>query len=269
MNRARLQPAQRWASGAAYESYMGRWSRLVALKFLTWLALPSARRWLDAGCGTGALTETILSEAAPHTITGIDASLGFVPYVHGRLGGQRVRFLVGDLQALPLADAAFDAAVSGLVLNFVPDQPRALAEIARTVRPGGVVAVYVWDYAGGMQSIRHFWDAAIALDPAAAALNQGERFPLCHPEPLKALLHATGLRDVAVSGIEIQTIFRDFDDYWSPFLGGQGPAPTYTMALSEAERTALRERLATDLPVADDGSIALAARAWAVRGIVP
>jgi SAM-dependent methyltransferase len=267
MNPAKPQPAATWVSGAAYEAYVGRWSRLVARKFLAWLSIPLARRWLDAGCGTGALAETILREAAPRTVTGIDTSLGFIPHAHSRLDGPHARFLVGDLQALPLADAAFDAAVSGLVLNFVTDQLRAVAEIARAVRPGGVVAAYVWDYAGGMQFIRRFWDAAIALNPAAAALNQGERFPICKPEPLAALFQSAGLQAVEGHALDIPTVFRNFDDYWSPFLGGQGPAPAYTMSLREAERIALRERLRTELPIAGDGSIHLTARAWAVRGI--
>ena len=268
MNPAKPQPANQWASGAAYERYMGRWSRLIAREFLAWLAIGPAHHWLDAGCGTGALAETLVRDAAPQTVTGIDASPGFVSHAHDRLAGQRARFLVGDLQALPLANGAFDAAVSGLVLNFVSDQLRAVTEMARAVRPGGVLAVYVWDYAGGMQFIRHFWDAAIALNPAAAALNQGERFPICRPEPLAALFQSGGLQEVAVRSIEIQTVFRSFDDYWAPFLGGQGPAPTYTMALGEAERTALRERLRAALPAADDGSIPLTARAWAVRSVV-
>ena len=267
MNGAKLQPATPWASGAAYDTYMGRWSRLVAREFVTWLAMPPAHRWLDGGCGTGALTETILREAAPHTVTGLDASPGFVAHAHSRLEGSHIHFLVGDLQALPLVDAAFDVAVSGLVLNFVTDQLRAVREIARVVRPGGAVAMYVWDYAGGMQFIRCFWKAAIALNPAAAALNQGERFPICQPEPLAALLQSVGLQAVEVQAIDIQTVFRSFDDYWSPLLGGQGPAPAYTMSLGETERLALRERLHTELPVAGDGSIPLTARAWAVRGV--
>lgn len=267
MNPTKPQPAATWASGAAYEAYVGRWSRLVAHEFLAWLDLPPAQRWLDAGCGTGALAETILREAAPSTITGIDTSLGFIPHAQSRLEGSRVHFSIGDLQALPLADAAFDAAVSGLVLNFVVDQPQAVREIARVVRPGGVVAVYVWDYAGKMEFIRRFWESAITLNPAAAALNQGERFPICQPEPLAALFQSAGLQAVEVRAIDIPTVFRSFDDYWGPFLGGQGPAPAYTMALGAAERTALRERLRADLPVAGDGSIHLIARAWAVQGV--
>jgi SAM-dependent methyltransferase len=180
--------------------------------------------------------------------------------------GGRARFDVGDAQALPVETGAVDAAVSGLVLNFVPEPARAVAELARVVRPGGVVGAYVWDYADRMELMRHFWDAAVALDPAAAALDEGRRFPLCQPAPLTALWTQAGLHDVEVRPIDVLTRFRDFADYWSPFLGGQGPAPGYAMALTEARREALRDHLRARLPVEADGAIPLVARAWAVRG---
>ena len=138
--------------------------------------------------------------------------------------------------------------------------------MARVARPDGRVAAYVWDYTGGMELIRRFWDAAAALDPAAADLDEGRRFPLCQPEPLAGLFRDAGLAEVAVRPIQVPTVFRDFDDYWTPFLGGQGPAPGYVLSLDGAGRAALREELATRLPAAADGSIALAARAWAVAG---
>jgi SAM-dependent methyltransferase len=126
--------------------------------------------------------------------------------------------------------------VSGLVLNFVPDPALAAREMTRVARPGGRVAAYVWDYAGRMELIRHFWDAAAALDPAAAELDEGRRFGLCQPEPLGRLFRDAGLADVGVRPIEVATRFRDFDDYWDPFLGGQGPAPGYAMSLDEPGR---------------------------------
>jgi SAM-dependent methyltransferase len=198
----------------------------------------------------------------------VDPSPGFLETASARVGG-RARFAVGDAQALPLEAAAVDAAVSGLVLNFVPEPARAVAELARVVRPGGVVAAYVWDYAGRMELMRHFWDAAVALDPAAADLDEGRRFPLCQPAPLAALWTQAGLRDVQSRAIDVPTRFRDFDDYWSPFLGGQGPAPGYAMSLTEARRAALREHLRARLPVEGGGAISLVARAWAVRGRRP
>jgi SAM-dependent methyltransferase len=260
-------PKDNWASGDKYEPYVGRWSRLVARKFLEWLAVPAGSSWLDVGCGTGALSQTILQATEPGKVKGVDRSDNFVAYAQAHTKDSRAEFEVGDAQALAFESGIFDAVVSGLVLNFIPQPELAVAEMTRATRKGGVVAVYVWDYAGKMQLIRHFFDAATALDPSAAELDEGPRFLICHPEPLKHLFETAGLRDVEVRSIEIPTHFRDFDDYWLPFLGGQGPAPSYAMSLSEERRTALRERIRAGLPFASDGSIPLVARAWAVKGI--
>jgi SAM-dependent methyltransferase len=258
-----------WAAGDAYERYVGRWSRLVARDFLEWLDLPPDLEWLDVGCGTGALAATIAERCAPAVVLGIDSSDGFLALARARLDDPRARFEVGDAGALPLPDAAVDVAVSGLVLNFVAEPVAMIREMRRVVRPGGTVAVYVWDYAGGMQLMRHFWDAAAALDPAARALDEGVRFPICRPGPLADLLAAAGLGAVTTTAIDVPTVFADFDDCWSPFLGGQGPAPGYCVRLPEAKRAALRERLRAVLPIEADGRIALSARAFAVRGEAP
>lgn len=255
-----------WSIGDAYEPYVGRWSRLVAREFLEWLAVPPGRRWLDAGCGTGALSATILALAAPATLTGIDSAEGFIAYARSRVVDSRARFEVADARAIPVETGSVDAAVSGLMLNFVPDPESVVAEMARVSVPGGVVAAYVWDYAGEMQLMRRFWDAAVALDSRSASLDEGVRFPLCRPDPLAALFRTAGLRAVEVRAIDVPTTFRDIDDYWAPFLGGQGPAPGYAMSLDEDRRAALRERLRSTLSVETDGSIRLIARAWAVRG---
>jgi len=258
----------RWDSGDAYEPYVGRWSRLVAREFVKWLALPPASRWLDVGCGTGALTQTVLEHAAPSEVVGTDPSVAYIALARARMDGDpRVHFEIGDAQALRAAAATFDMVVSGLVLNFVPRPELAVAEMARVTRPGGTVAAYVWDYAEGMRLMRHFWDAADALDPKAKELDEGQRFWLCNPEPLSRLFLSAGLKDVEVRAIEVPTYFRDFDDYWSPFLGGQGPAPSYAMSLSEERRAELRERLRASLPSDAEGGIPLSARAWAIRSI--
>ena len=258
-------PAEVWAAGDAYEPYVGRWSRLVAREFVAWLGVAGGAAWLDVGCGTGALSQTVLEAADPAAVVAVDPSLGFLANARARLGGP-VRLAAADARRLPVADARVDAAVSGLVLNFVPDPAAAVAEMARVTRPGGRVAAYVWDYAGRMELIRRFWDAAVALDPAAGELDEGRRFGLCRPEPLARLFRDAGLVEVAGRAIEVPTRFRDFDDYWTPFLGGQGPAPGYALALDEGRRAALREALRARLPVAADGSIPLVARAWAVAG---
>jgi SAM-dependent methyltransferase len=262
-------PADVWADGAAYEQYVGRWSRLVAREFLAWLAVAPGSRWLDLGCGTGVLSQAILQYANPAAVQGIDRAEGYVAFAREQVRDARVHFAVQELQSLAgeSGTVIYDAVVSGLVLNFLPQPQAALGHMIRATRAGGLVAAYVWDYAGNMQLMRHFWDAAVALDPQALALDEGRRFPICQPQPLAELFRTAGLSAVEVRAIEIATDFQDFDDYWSPFLGGQGPAPSYAMALSEERRAALRERLRQSLPAAPDGSIRLAARAWAVRGL--
>ncbi len=258
-----------WADGAAYERYIGRWSRPVAHEFLAWLAVEPDGTWLDVGCGTGALVETILRDAVPRSVLGIDRSAGFIGLAREQVDDARASFAVGDATALEVEDDAFDAVVSGLVLNFVPEPAAMAAEMLRTARPGGVVGAYVWDYAGRMDLIRTFWDAARTIDPGAAAVDQGERFPLCAPGPLHALFSDAGAGEVATRAIDIPTRFVDFDDYWLPFLGGQGPAPTYAASLPTETLATIRDEARRRLPVAPDGSIDLIARAWAVSGRRP
>lgn len=255
-----------WGSGVAYEPYVGRWSRLVAREFLKWLDRPSSDRWLDVGCGTGALSETILTQTAPTEVCGVDPSEGYLSLARDQVRDPRVHFEAGDARQLPVPAAAYDVVVSGLVLNFIPDLKAGIAEMVRVTKPGGTVAAYVWDYAGKMELMRYFWDAAVALRPEAVERDEGRRFPSCQPDPLRNLFGAAGLHEVEVRAIDVPTHFRDFEDYWLPFLGGQFPAPDYAMSLSEEDRVALRERIRATLPLAEDGTIRLLARAWAVRG---
>ena len=263
-----VQRNDNFAVGDLYEPYVGRWSRLAAKDFLQWLALPAQLDWLDVGCGTGALTQTILQQAQPQSVRGIDPSAGFVDFAKAHVCDPKVTFDVGDAQSLPVESDRFDVAASGLVLNFVPKPSLAAQEMARVVRAGGTVAAYVWDYAGKMELMRYFWDAAGELDPSASNLVEATRFPMCQPPALTSLFQDAGLNDVRTQLIDIPTTFKNFDDYWTPFLGGQGPAPAYAMSLTEERRTALRDRIRETLPIAGDGSIALIARAWAVRGQV-
>ncbi|HET9909803.1 MAG TPA: class I SAM-dependent methyltransferase [Anaerolineales bacterium] len=266
-NAGSTKPKDTWMSGEAYEGYIGRWSRLVAREFLKWLTVPAGSQWLDVGCGTGMLSKTILEMAKPAKVRGIDRSEGFIAFAKRNVQDQRVEFEVGDAQALAVDDGTFDTTVSGLVLNFVPQPERALAEMFRVTRADGIVAVYVWDYADGMQLIRYFFDSAIELDPKVAELDEGQRFSICQPDALGRLFESAGLQQVEVRPIEVPTDFRDFDDYWNPFLGGQGPAPSYAMSLDEEHRAALREKIRASLPYNSDGSISLVARAWAARGV--
>jgi SAM-dependent methyltransferase len=256
----------RWASGKLYDPYVGRWSRRVADVFLPWTRAPRRAAWLDVGCGTGALVERILAGAAPRSVKGIDPSEAFLGYARETIEDPRVSFALADAMKIPAPNDTYEAVVSGLVLNFVPDPAAAVSEMARVLKRGGLAAAYVWDYGGAMQFMRHFWNAAAALDPAAAELDEGRRFPICAPEPLRAAWTGAGFRNVEVAAIDIETVFPDFDDYWTPFLSGQAPAPGYCMSLSEEARARLRQRLRDSLPTAIDGSIPLYARAWAVRG---
>jgi SAM-dependent methyltransferase len=259
-------PSEVWDNAERLERYVGRWSRLVARELVAWLDVPAGARWLDVGCGSGALTEAVLAHAEPGAVEGVDTSEAFVAYAAGRVTDPRASFSVADAQALDRPDASFDVVASSLVLNFLPDQTRGVAEMRRVVRPGGLVAGYVWDYAGEMQLMRRFWDAAAELDPRAAELDEGRRMAGCNPADLAALFSAVRLDDVEVRAIDVPTVFSDFDDYWTPFEGGQGPAPGYCASLPDERRAALRERLRQMLPARPDGSISLIARAWAVRG---
>ncbi len=261
--------AEVWATGEGYERYVGRWSRPVAREFVRWLGAPAGGRWLDVGCGTGSLVETVLALAAAAAVSGVDRSEGYLSAARRRLAGTIAELHAGDATALPFETGSFDHAVSGLVLNFVPDKEGMVAEMRRVVRPGGTVALYVWDYAGEMQMMRYFWDAAIALDPSAADLDEGRRFPICRPDAMAGLFRKAGLTSIETRAIEVPTVFAGFADFWEPFLIGDAPAPGYCMSLNAAKRERLRKRLSETLPVSADGRIELSARAWAVRGASP
>lgn len=261
-------PSSPWASGDAYERYVGRWSRQVAPRFLEWLEPTPGLRWADVGAGTGALTAAILAHCAPEAVSGVDLSEGFVQLARLQVTDPRATFEVGDATRLPWRDAGHDMAVSGLVLNFVPDQPAMVREMARVTKPGGRIAAYVWDYADGMQMMRRFWEAAIAEDEAATTVAESLRFAICKPGPLESLYGAHGLKDVQARPIDIVMAFRDFDDYWQPFLGGTGPAPAYLVSRDEPTRERIRQRLQGMLQAAPGRPIELASRAWAVVGTV-
>lgn len=257
-----------WGAYEAYDRYVGRWSRLVAGEFLAWLAVPAYQTWSDIGCGSGALVEAVRESMKPISILAIDRARGFVDEARRKIADQRVSFGVADAAALPWKRASCDVTISGLVLNFVKDVHGMMAEMARVTKPGGRVAAYVWDYSGGMEMMRIFWDAAVKVNPGDAALDQAERFPICQPDPLKTLFEDAGLAAVSVRAIDVPTVFRDFDDYWTPFLGRQGAAPTYLASQDIKMRDRIKAILKDRLVPFADGSIRLMARAWAVQGMV-
>ena len=256
-----------WTGGTAYEAYIGRWSRLVAADFLRWLDLSPQLAWLDVGCGTGALTGAILAHASPRLVVGCDRSSEYLGHAKATITDPRADFQVAELAALPTTPNGFDVVVSGLVLNFLPDPSAALARFRSALRPGGTIAAYVWDYASGMQLLRTFWDAAAALDPSASALDEGHLFPLCHPAPLRRLFAESGLTSVEVTDLTVPTPLAGFEDYWRPFLGGQGPGGQYVAQLAPSDRDRLATRLRATLATDTDGTLALTARARAVRGV--
>lgn len=258
-----------WQSGAAYERFMGRWSRIASAAFIDWLARPAGGVWIDVGMGTGALTQNILHRAQPSLVIGVEPSSGLREAARSRVLDARVAILAGDAGSIPLPDGVADAVASSFVLNFVPDPIAALREMSRCVSPGGIVGAAVWDYAQGMGFLRHFWDAAVDLDPDAAKLDEANRFPICRPDALRSAFDAAGFEDVHDTSLEIETHFKDLHDLWEPFLGATGPAPSYLATLSAQKQRGLRAELAQTLPVEDDGRIRLRARAWAVSGTTP
>ena len=257
----------RWVTGDAYEAYMGRWSRRLARVFVEWLEPEPRAHWLDVGCGTGALTSTICDLCEPASVVACDPSEPFVEYARNSLSDARASFVTAGAEALPRRDGGFDAIVSELVLNFLPDPGSAMTAMRERLHPGGVVAACVWDYAEGMEFLRYFWEEAAASDPGAAALDEGQRFPLCRPQALAGLFRAAGLAQVDTGPLDIATEFADFEGYWTPFLHGTGPAPGYVASLDASSRESLRERLGRRLQPRADGRIHLRARAWAVRGV--
>jgi len=255
-----------WSSGNPYERFMGRWSALVAQKFIEWLAVPPGGSWVDIGCGTGSLTKLILETKEPKEVVAIDSSSEFISHARRSIANPIVRFQVGLAQALELESNSVDAAVSGIMLNFVPEPKTAITEMIRVTKPGGYIGIFLWDYAEGMEMLRYFWDAAVELDGNAKKYDEGIRFPLCQKGQLESLVEETNLKQIEAKAIKVTTLFQNFDDYWLPFLGTVGPAPSYNMSLSRKDRQKLENKLRESLPVADDGSISLMARAWAVKG---
>jgi SAM-dependent methyltransferase len=255
-----------WQSGNAYDRFMGRWSALVAPKFLRWLAVPPAVRWLEVGCGTGSLTRLVLETYRPSDIIAVDSSAEFISYAQPQVNSSSARFMVGLAQSLPLNSSSCNTVVSGLLLNFVPQPAVALSEMRRVAKRGGKIGVFVWDYAAGMAMLRHFWDVAVELDKNALDFDEGRRFPICQEGELEALFREGGMKQVETTAVQITTRFESFDNYWQPFLGGVGPAPSYTARLTEPNRQELEEKLRQSLPINKDGSISLPARAWAVKG---
>jgi len=257
-----------WAAGSTYEDFMGRWSRRLAPRFVSWLRIPPGIDWLDVGCGTGSLARAICDHADPASVTGCDPAGPLVEFAREHDRDPRLSFVLAGVESLPRRPDGYGCVASLLALNFFPDPEAAVHEMRSVATSLATVSACVWDYSDGMQFLRFFWNAAAALDPAARQLDEGRRFPLCRRDALITLFRAGGLDDVQCEPIEIPTPFADFDDYWRPLLGGTGPAPSYVASLDADRRTILARKLQERLRRGPDGTLMLTARAWAVRGTV-
>ena len=259
--------SDKWAAGQTYESFMGRWSRLLAPRFVSWLAVRTTGNWLDVGCGTGALSDAICATTQPGSVVACDPSESFIEYARQHNVDRRVSFVIAGIGQLPTRPGGFDSVTSLLALNFFPNPEAGIEEMRRITAKNGLVSACVWDYAGRMEFLRCFWDSAIAVDPKAAELDEGQRFAICRPEALEKLFRRSGLGDVVCESIEVATRFSTFADFWTPLTGGTGPAPSYVASLELRRREALAAHLQHSLPRETDGAISLVARAWVVRGV--
>jgi SAM-dependent methyltransferase len=258
-----------WTSGEAYEIWMGRWSALLAAEFLDWLRLHANQRVLDVCCGSGILSLAIAQRHSPERVAAFDRSPAQIAFAREHRAHPRVTYSVADAMALPLPAESVDVTVCGLGLNFVPDPAHALAEFRRITRPSGTVACFVWDYSVGARFIRAFWDVELEIDPQSAKFDQARRFEICKPEVLEKSFADARLESPELHPLDIRTRFENFDNYWKPFLLGQGSAPVYLRTQPAEIQNTIRDRLKSTLPTAPDGSITLPARAWAIRARRP
>lgn len=258
----------KWNAGDPYDYFMGRWSSLMAPKFLKWLNAPSNWKWLDVGCGTGALSEAIEQNCEPKTLSCIDPSANFIEKVKQRVS-TTTTLKVGSVENLPFENNSFEVIVSGLALNFFPNLNNALSEFKRVSEPHGIIAAYVWDYSDRMDFLRLFWDAAYQIDAKSRSLDEGLQFPICNSEQLTKLFESANLTEVASAKMDIDTNFKNFDDYWNPFLGGQGPAPSYLASLTSENQELLKNNIKERIRFELDGSFKLLGRVIAIKGKCP
>jgi ubiquinone/menaquinone biosynthesis C-methylase UbiE len=260
--------ARMFAMSAAYERFMGRWSRLLAREYVAFAGAGNGDRVLDVGAGTGSLSFTLEATPGVKQVVGVDPSEALIGYARKNAKAGRMQFEVGDAQALKFEKNSFDKTMALLVINFVPDHDKAIAEMRRVTRSGGGVSACVWDYNEGMQMLRCFWDEAVALDPAAEKRDE-RHMKLTREGQLGEAWKKAGLANVQEKPLVIEQSYLSFHDYWEPFLKGAGPAGAYAVSLPEDRRQQLESRLRKRLLGGkNDGPFVLKARAWAVRGQV-
>jgi SAM-dependent methyltransferase len=251
---------------AAYERAMGRWSRAVGPVFLDWVAPPSEARWLDVGCGTGAFTELVLARCSPAAVSAVDPSGVQIEHASRQPAARRAKFQVANALALPFPDAVFDVVASALVINFIPDRPRALSEMRRVARAGSIVAGYVWDFAaehspsGPLRRGMRGFGADVPQLPGSEHSSLGA---------LGALFEQAGLVRIDTRTIEVRLSYSDFDDFWNAQTPNYLPTTKMIAAMAENERAKLKEIVRAGLPVRPDGGIEYSARANAIKAFVP
>jgi ubiquinone/menaquinone biosynthesis C-methylase UbiE len=250
-----------------YDRFVGRYSPALAIAMRDAAGVRAGQRALDVGCGSGALAELLAEVLGAENVAAIDPSEPFVAATRARVPGARV--IVGSAESLPFGDDEFDATLSQLVVNFLTDPEQGLREMSRVTRQGGVVAGCVWDYAGEMTMLRTFWDAAAALDPAGVEpLMETYTMRFARPDELEELWRDSGLGEVDVAAIVVEASYDDFEDLWSPFPTGVGPAGAYAASLGGEGQAALREEFSRRLGD-PEGPFTLSARAWRAAGRVP
>jgi ubiquinone/menaquinone biosynthesis C-methylase UbiE len=257
------------APGLAYERFMGRWSRPIGRQFIDWLGVPPHQRWLEAGCGTGAFTQVILSTAQPRSILALDPSEQQIAYARACIRDDRVQIRIGNAMSIDAPDGAFDVAAAALVLNFISDQRKAVAEMVRVVRSGGTVAAYVWDFAGRRNVTQHLSDAIAAVSPdAERSARAAQQADTTRPEALATLFQSVGLVGVETKSLDITARFDDVDDYWTSNMTLMSSISAIGMAGGSLSTERVRAQLMQRLPTTADGKITFDARAWAVRGTI-
>jgi SAM-dependent methyltransferase len=259
------QTAALFADGAAYERLMGRWSRLAGDVFLDWFAIPAKLRWLDVGCGNGAFTEALIARCAPSEVVAVDPSEGQLAFARTRPGAKPAQFQIGDAQALPFADDRFDVAVMALVITFLSDPGKAVAEMARVVRPGGWVGTYMWDVPGGGTPVHPIY---VAMESLGIPSPRPPGAEASRSDALRALWEAAGLEGIETRVIRIPVAFRDFDDFWNSNSVPVGPQGKAISEMLPSAREKLRAQVRDQLPVGSDGRIAYESFANAIKGRV-